>query len=897
MVNPPTGNDFISLPIYIMPPKKHIISIAGKELHIDGIKMTNNIGGVSAFKLGPDKVSGLTFDEQFWKQCFTGDSVKDGTSKSTQQGFLKEENGWTDDVMFSGDQIKKLSSQMVDRLYGVNMIFMAELLRFKGYKDSSNVPEELKTQFASAFPERFVYVNKDSGLDTDIILGVEKSKKCCNVATDIIDPHSSSVKDCVIRFPAINDSIVLDKSVFEYLQYPSETSLTSKTLAEKGKYESNFVVDGADLMTNEGFYFAGNKKKNAAMKEGGAKAIEAKAIEATESNPKQSESKQKQSDTKQSDKKREAMKLCVAKYSGDTLQSLLHRLFELNNQSDDCAYTISTCDSIVSLRSYALNGSFIEVYTEKENKDKKKVTKIYVWRQDLSSPQKLMEIFLKEKERIIVEYDTFIKIIRDIKDHYADGKNTANNIVIMGSGTTYRLSTGFYDDLIVDLSTIVGLLMRFGPNANPDANMLGQFIREIRTYKVNDFFKINGKGGKNYFMTMASKYTKGDLTQFPEAMWVLNKRPSETFFDCARTKYKDGGSNAKAMKGSPTKGEVMRGEPTKQSSVIHDSNYYIKTYFDFDYYKKNPCIFIEDNDDDNLISYDLHKEFTKDFAYVFNITSKEFLKKTNQEYDTVFVECFCDVINSFAILDIDPRKKHQGYYHPESIAKLCNHYYRYEDIRLEQEALVKAKEALALEKAKEVRAKEALALEKAKEVRAKEASALEKAKEASALEKAKEASALEKAKEVRAKEASALEKAKMAEQFRQLEESMPMEQYMPSKVDRKMAEQRRQLEETMQIEEVRRVRKPKTKHTSYKSRKPNASQIAELILKKNPDIISVYNSLSLEEKRAAFKSLGIGQIAIGRSKKSSTEKQILKELMRRERTGSFGGAKTRKIRK
>jgi hypothetical protein len=876
-----------------MPPKTHRISIADKELHIDGIKKTNSIGGVSAFKLGPDKVSGLTFDEKFWKQCFTGDSVKDGTSKSIQQGFLKEENGWTDDVMFSGDQIKKLSSQMVDRLYGVNMIFMAELLRFKGYKDSSNVPEELKTQFASAFPERLVYVNKDSGLDTDIILGVEKSKKCCNVATDIIDPHSSSVKDCDIRFPAINDSIVLDKSVFEYLQYPSETSLTSKTLAEKGKYESNFVVDGADLMSNEGFYFAGNKKKNAAMKEGGAKAIEDKAIEATESKPKQSESKQseskpKQSDTKQSDKKQddkklEAMKLCVAKYSGDTLQSMEHRLFELIDNRDDCAYTISTCDSIVSLRSYALNGSFIEVYTEKENKDKKKVTKIYVWRQDLSSPQKLMEIFLKEKERIILEYDTFIKIIRDIKYHYEDGKNTANNIVIMGSGTTYRLNTGFYDDLIVDLSTIVGLLTRFGPPRDPDANMLGQFIREIRTYKVNDFFKINGKGGKNYFMTMATKYTKGDLTRFPEATWVLNKRPSETFFDCARTKYKDGGSNAK----------VMRGESLKQSSIMYDSNYYIKTYFDFDYYKKNPCIFIEDNDDDNLISYDLHKEFTKDFAEVFNRTSKEFLKKTKQEYDTVFIECFCDVINSFAILDIDPRKNHQGYYHPESIAKLCNHYYRYEDIRREKEALAlalaleKAKEALALEKAKE-----ALALEKAKEVLA-----LEKAKEALALEKAKEVLALEKAKEVRAKEVLALEKAKMAEQFRQLEESMPMEEYIPSKADRKMAEQRRKLEETMQTDEVRRVRKPKIKHTSYKSRKPNASQIAELILKKNPDIISVYNSLSLEEKRAAFKSLGIGQIAIGRSKKSTTEKQILKELMRRERTGSFGGAKTRKNRK
>ena len=782
-----------------MPPKTHRISIAGKELHIDGVKTRNNIGGEPAFKIGPDRVSKITFDDNFWKQCFTGDSVKDGTSKSIQQGFLKEENGWTDDVMFSGDQIKKLSSQMVDSLYAVNMIFMAELLRFKGYKDSSNVPEELKTQFASAFPERIVYVNKDSGLDTDIILGVEKSKKSCNVATDIIDPHSSSVKDCDIRFPAINDTIVLDKSVFEYLQYPSETSLTSKTLAEKGKYESNFVVDGADLMLNEGFYFAGNKKKNAAMKEGGAKAIEAKAIEAKGS--KQSDSKQsdkKHDDKKTDDKKRNAMKLCVAKYSGDTLQSVEHRLFELTDNRDDCAYTISTCDSIVSLRSYALNGSFIEVYTEKENKEKKKVTKIYVWRQDLSSPRKLMEIFVKEKERIVKEYDTFIKIIRDIKGHYDDGKNTANNIVIMGSGTTYRFKPEFYDRVIADLGTIVGLLTRFGPPAEADTNILGQFIREIRTYKVNDFFKINGKGGKNYFMTMATKYTKGDLTRFPEATWVLNKRPSETFFDCARTKYKDGGSNAKATK---------EGESTKEGSVINDSDYYIKTYFDFDYYKKNPCIFIED-DDDNLISYDLHKEFTKDFAYVFNTTSKEFLKKTKQEYDTVFFECFCDVINSFAILDIDSEKKHQGYYHPESIAKLCNNYYRDEDIRREQESLALEKEA----------------------------------------------------------------KAKVAEQFRQLEEHQ-------------------------RSKGVRKIRKTKTKHTSYKSGKLDASQMAQLILKTNPEIISVYNSLSLQEKKAAFKSLGIDQIAIGKSKNTSTEKQILKELMRRERTGSFGGDKTRKIRK
>jgi len=773
-----------------MPPKTHRISIAGKELHIDGVKTRNNIGGEPAFKIGPDRVSKITFDDNFWKQCFTGDSVKDGTSKGIQQGFLKEENGWTDDVMFSGDQIKKLSSQMVDSLYAVNMIFMAELLRFKGYKDSSNVPEELKTQFASAFPERIVYVNKDSGLDTDIILGTEKSKKSCNVATDIIDPHSSSVKDCDIRFPAINDTIVLDKSVFEYLQYPSETSLTSKTLAEKGKYESNFVVDGADLMLNEGFYFAGNKKKNAAMKEGGAKAIEAKGSK---------QSDKKHDDKKTDDKKREAMKLCVAKYSGDTLQSVEHRLFELTDNRDDCAYAISTCDSIVSLRSYALNGSFIEVYTEKENKEKKKVTKIYVWRQDLSSPRKLMEIFVKEKERIVKEYDTFIKIIRDIKGHYDDGKNTANNIVIMGSGTTYRLNAGFYDHIIADLDTIMSLLTRFGPPAEADTNILGQFIREIRTYKVNDFFKINGKGGKNYFMTMATKYTKGDLTRFPEATWVLNKRPSETFFDCARTKYKDGGSQTK------------EGEPAKEGSVINDSDYYIKTYFDFDYYKKNPCIFIED-DDDNLISYDLHKEFTKDFAYVFNTTSKEFFKKTKQEYDTVFFECFCDVINSFAILDIDPEKKHQGYYHPESIAKLCNNYYRDEDIRREQESLVLA---LALEK-----------------------------------------------------EA----KAKVAEQFRQLEEHQ-------------------------RSKGVRKIRKTKTKHTSYKSGKLDASQMAQLILKTNPEIISVYNSLSLQEKKAAFKSLGIDQIAIGKSKNTSTEKQILKELRRRERTGSFGGDKTRKIRK
>lgn len=783
-----------------MPPKTHRISIAGKELHIDGVKTRNNIGGESAFKIGPDRVSKITFDDNFWKQCFTGDSVKDGTSKGIQQGFLKEENGWTDDVMFSGDQIKKLSSQMVDSLYAVNMIFMAELLRFKGYKDSSNVPEELKTQFASAFPERIVYVNKDSGLDTDIILGTEKSKKSCNVATDIIDPHSSSVKDCDIRFPAINDTIVLDKSVFEYLQYPSETSLTSKTLAEKGKYESNFVVDGADLMLNEGFYFAGNKKKNAAMKEGGAKAIEAKAIEAKGSNPKQSESKQKQSDKNPDEKKRNAMKLCVAKYSGDTLQSVEHRLFELIDNRDDCAYTISTCDSIVSLRSYALNGSFIEVYTEKENKEKKKVTKIYVWRQDLSSPRKLMEIFVKEKERIVKEYDTFIKIIRDIKGHYDDGKNTANNIVIMGSGTTYRFKPEFYDRVIADLGTIVGLLTRFGPPAEADTNILGQFIREIRTYKVNDFFKINGKGGKNYFMTMATKYTKGDLTRFPEATWSVNKRSSETFFDNARTQYtdKDGGSKAK---------DGFLDKPQSLPEVI-------ETYFDFDYYNRNKCIFIQDDNDEPIL-YDLHREFYNDFINVFDNTSDSFVKKHNLDKATVFFECFSDVINSFATLDTAGHNR--GYYHPESIAELCNHYYRDEDVRREQEQRV--------------------------------------------MEKAKE-------------EAEKIEARRSAE----------------SKLFR-------HLEESLRSKEVRRVRKTKKKHTSYTSGKPNASQIAQLLLKQNPEIISVYNSLSLEEKKKAFKSLGIDQVAIGKSKKTSTEKQLLKELRRRERMGSFGGAKTEKKRK
>jgi hypothetical protein len=817
-------------------PKTHSISIRGTELIIDTASVKNNIQltrgvDVPAFKTGLDRVSGITFDEKFWKQCFTGDSVKDGTSKSTQQSFLKSENGWTDDLLFSGDEIKKVSSQMVDRLYAVNMIFMAELLRFKGYKDANNVPEALKTQFASAFPERTVYVNKDSGLDTDIVLGLDKSTKSCNVATDIIDPHSSSVDDCKVRFPAVNDTIDLDNSVFNYLQYPDVCALTSKTLSGKGKYESTFTVAGEDLMKNESVYFAGNKTKNASMKS--AKGTKSGADE--------------------------ALKLCIGKYSGDTLQSLIQRLFELINKRDDCAYTISTCDSIVSLRSYALNGSFIEVYTEKENKDKKKVTKIYVWRQDLSSPTKLMEIFVKEKERIILEYESFINVVQGIRDHYNDAKNTANNIVIMGSGTTYRFDTGFYDHVIADLRTIVGFLTRFGPDANPDANILGQFIRDIRTYKVNDFFKINGKGGKNYCMSMAAKYTKGDLTALGGA-WALIKRPTETFFDAARTRhpYKKGGSSAKEnLSAKDSAKESAKGTPPAKDSaqMIKDVDYYINTYFENDYYKKNPCIFIQD--DDNQTSYDLHKEFLKDFAASCNKIIRPFIKKTKQEYDTVFFECFCDVINSFAILD-KAGLGSKGYYHPDSIDFLCTDYIRNEEFRLDEEvkALKEEQEARDAQIAKAER----------EEREAKVAKAEQEARA-----------------EIRAKE----------------------------EIDQLQAEKER-LSKTIVVNFPASRKRGKFRKMGVKNSSRKISQ-AELIQKiLSVDALSKINSITLNEHGELIKvgisgsevdkekneliQLGISGSEVGRLKGMSENKlnRLFKKNIKR---GSFGGSKTRKNRK
>jgi hypothetical protein len=821
-------------------PKTHSVSIRGDELIIDKASVKNNIQlmrGVEApaFKTGVDRVSEITFDEKFWKQCFTGDSVKDGTSKSTQQSFLKPENGWTDELLFSGDEIKKVSSQMVDRLYAVNMIFMAELLRFKGYKDASNVPEALKTQFASAFPERTVYVNKDSGLDTDIVLGLDKSMKSCNIATDIIDPHSSSVDDCKVRFPASNDTIDLDKSVFNYLQYPDVCALTSKTLSGKGKYESTFTVAGEDLMENEAVYFAGNKTKNASMKS--AKGTKSGA--------------------------NEALKLCIGKYSGDTLQSLIQRLFELIDKRENCAYTISTCDSIVSLRSYALNGSFIEVYTEKENKDKKKVTKIYVWRQDLSSPTKLMEIFVKEKERIILEYETFINVIQGIRDHYNDAKNTANNIVIMGSGTTYRFDTGFYDHVIADLRTIVGFLTRFGPDANPDANMLGQFIRDIRTYKVNDFFKINGKGGKNYCMSMAAKYTKGDLTALGGG-WSLIKRPTETFFDAARTKhsYKKGGSQAKETS------QAKDTPPAKDSAQMKkDVDYYINTYFENDYYKKNPCIFIQDDDGDNQISYDLHKEFLRDFAASCNKIIRPFIKKTNQGYDTVFFECFCDVINSFAILD-KAGLGSKGYYHPDSIDFLCTDYIRNEEFRLDEEAKVAKAEQ-----------------------EARDAQIAKAEREAKAEQEARDAQIAKAEREAKAEQEARAESKEEREQLQAENERLSKTIVVNFPASRKRGK----------------FRKMGVKNSS---RKISQAELIQKIL--SVGALSKINSITLNEHGQLIKvgisgsevdkekneliQLGISGSEIGRLKGMS-ENKINRLFKKNIKRGSFGGAKTRKNRK
>ena len=664
----------------------------------NGILNINGISYPDSFKNGNDNSTDIRFDENFWRDCFTGDSDKDGCSAGIQNGFIPQ--GWT---KRNGEYIKAKSVQMTSRLEENELIFKAEVLRLKNYK--GNISEAVKTQFSTAFPEgRDIFVNKDCGLDPAYFLPNGLCKKSCNIASDVIDPHSSRTADCAKMLPIIGYTLVLDASVFQYLQYPCTCSLTARTTGA-GTYDNiSFVVDGVDLMTAENInkYFVGNTAKNALFSKVGTPAV-----------------------------KKKNMLLCVAKYSGDTLQSLIQRIFELINAYGNATYIVSTCDSIVSLRSYAFNGSFIEVCNDNAQD---KVTQVYVWRPNFANTADLLEIFRAEKTKILAEYNDFIELVTSVEP----SANEDNNIYISGSDTTYRFNRVFYIRVAADLTVIRNGINAYNlPAGAPVADIAGA-IRIIRTFKVNDFLKVNGPQGQYYCINLATKYTKGNLAILEVVLPAvrlqdddlhvyevqlqhlvnaqdfvigLHKRASQSFFEHATQNYRhmNGGASSRSQK--QTFFNPM------------DINSMMEYFFDLKFYFKNPNAIQIHGESYGILTHkaiqrkgktynsiqrngktykkkltkvgtkertkegiegiegkihssnrtvDLHKQFLTDFLKIFKeLFGEHSIDKTSE--NTKCFDCFSDVINSFAILDID--KPNLRYYSEDAIRHLINQYF------------------------------------------------------------------------------------------------------------------------------------------------------------------------------------------------------------------------------
>ena len=98
------------------------VSINNGVLNINGISYPNS------FKNGDDGTSQITFDIDFWKKCFIGDSVKDGCSLAILDGFLTPDYIGADKKnRISGEAIKKLSSDMTKNLEASRSNFIFHL--------------------------------------------------------------------------------------------------------------------------------------------------------------------------------------------------------------------------------------------------------------------------------------------------------------------------------------------------------------------------------------------------------------------------------------------------------------------------------------------------------------------------------------------------------------------------------------------------------------------------------------------------------------------------------------------------------------------------------------------------------------------------------------------------
>lgn len=625
-----------------MPPKANKIGIRPNgELLIDG----KNEG--QHFKTGDDGSTGITFDAQFWKNCFVGDSIKDGATKSIIQGFNIKADGnpaFNEEALnFTAEGIKDLSKEMITGLETNGLLIKAEITRLTHYKEGLGSDPRLQTQINTAFPEGYpIYVDKDCGLDPAYFLPNGNCIKSCNIASDIIDPHSSKTDDCAERFPKAGEILELDSSVFEFLQYPCECSLKATTSTRKGNYDNmEFLVAGDNLLSSTNYkkFFSGNATKNAAFSKSG----------------------------KDPDKLNN-MQLCVAKYSGDTLQSLIQKLFEIlfgGNRT----FVISTCDSVVSLRSYALNGSFIYIC---KDVIQEKITQIYIWREELGNPVTLIEVFNNEKAKILAEYDCFIALLRGIEEPATQ----LRNVFVAGSNTTYKFTPDFYRRIVNDLTVIrTAIDNRIVIDAGEADNVanIALTIKRLRLFKVNDFLKLNGPRGQLYCINMATKYTTGDLTLLdlnktkPSADGTgIDKRVSQSFFEHATQRYsvpvplRRGGSATRHR-------QVMPCDMTNINEVFN-------TFFNMNYYN-NPN---EPN---------LHHQIVNDFKNIFETNIDR-----NYHTPIIFFDCFCDVINSFASLDINENGGlvvGAEYYREDALLYLINKYFSEKTEEKTAEAMAK----------------------------------------------------------------------------------------------------------------------------------------------------------------------------------------------------------------
>lgn len=233
------------------------VSIDGTNLIINRTQYSLN----NVFQIGTQQ--GITFNHNFWRKVYCGDVNKDGCSMDI---LKKTVSHWDNNDKISADVVKKMSSDMTNSLIDNNLIFKAEILRFKKYK--TDFPEHLKTQFDSAFQENeYVYVIKDCGLNPAIFMVANKCKKTCNVASDVIDPHSAKIDDCNTLFPSKDHTLTLEPSVFEYLQYPRLCSLIATTKGG-GYYDISFNI--TDINGIETQFapkdFAGNATKKSELK-------------------------------------------------------------------------------------------------------------------------------------------------------------------------------------------------------------------------------------------------------------------------------------------------------------------------------------------------------------------------------------------------------------------------------------------------------------------------------------------------------------------------------------------------------------------------------------------------------------------------------------------------------